>query len=315
MRKLGLALGSGAARGWSHIGVIEALEEEGIHADIVTGTSIGSIVGAAYACNNIAALKQAALTLDVKTILLHFLEFTVPRAGLIDGAKVVEFIGEQLHETSIEALSKPFACVATDVLSGKEYVFKSGELLTAIRASISMPGIFAPIYHDGRVLIDGGVVNPVPVDLARELGADIVIAVDINHGIVHSGKKSIPTNHLQRWRENSEKTKRDRFGIVDRFQQTIDNFDADKLGPMKRYIAPDPIPNIFDVLGNSIRIMEAQITESKLAVFPPNILIRPDVADVDILEFNRAEETIAAGYAATREAMPTIKQVLEGALS
>jgi len=312
MSKLGLVLGSGAARGWSHIGVIEALEDAGIQPDIITGTSIGSLVGGVYASGRLPELKEAALSLDVKSILFNFLDFGIQRSGLIDGNKVTEFISEHLKETPIESLSRPFACVATDALNGSEVTFGAGDMLTAIRASISIPGIFTPVYHEERVLIDGGVVNPVPVNTARNLGADVIIAVDINHGVVKHPPKSIPPNYLERLRDSSEKAKTDAFGIVEHFRDTIKHFDPERLGPMKRYIAPEPIPNIFDVLGNSLRIMEAQIAETRFTVFPADVLIRPNVADVSILEFNRAEETICAGYEATLEAMPAIEAFLKG---
>ncbi|MFT7514447.1 MAG: NTE family protein, partial [Candidatus Omnitrophota bacterium] len=309
MKKLGIALGSGAARGWAHIGVLEALIEGGLSPEIVTGTSIGSIIGAVYACDRLPEIKEVALSLDVKTMLYEFVDMG-GRSGMIDGGKVTEFIRSHIKEAQIEDLGRPFACVAADVLTGEAFIFKKGDLINAIRCSISIPGIFTPIYFKDRVLVDGGVVNPVPVDVARKMGADVVIAVDINEGFLECGSKSVPKNYLDRIKAKTEQSRKDRFGWVEKIQTKVAEMTPDDLGAMKRWLAPDPIPNMFDVLGNSLRIMEKQITDNMLRLHPADVVIRPAVGGIEIFEFNRAEEAIQAGYEAGQAALPAILEAM-----
>ncbi len=192
VKKIGLALGSGGARGWAHIGVIEALEEAGFPVQCVAGTSMGALVGGAFASGRVQSLKEVALRLDWKQAIYYFLEVTFPRSGLIDGLKIASFVRQNVGKTNIQTLPMPFATVATDVLTGQEVVIDKGDMIDAIRASISIPGIFTPVSRDGAILVDGGLVNPVPVSVARRLGADVVIAVDLNYGAVGDRDRSHP---------------------------------------------------------------------------------------------------------------------------
>lgn len=309
--KLGLVLGSGAARGWAHIGVIEALEEGGIQPDLIAGTSIGSVVGGAYASGRMQSLKAAALSLDWKRMLYYVFGSGRLRSGLVDGERVRKFIGEHLNNVNIEDLPIPFRCVATDALSGDAVVFDQGDLLDAIRASLSIPGIFTPVYRDGCTLIDGGVVNPVPVDEARKMGADLVVAVDINHGRTVKATRSLPTNYLEKLKELSGKAaEKSELSFLDKLSEKIADISPEQLGHAKEWLSPDPTPNIFDIIGNSIRIMEARITESSFGVYAPDVLIRPDVGKMAVMEFHHAEEAIAAGYLAGQAAVEEIKQKL-----
>jgi len=188
-KKIGLALGSGSARGWSHIGVIHGLLEEGIDIDIVCGTSIGSIVGGALAAGALDKLDKWARELAWSDI-LGFMDVTLPRSGLIEGDRIAKFFRENLSDPNIEDLPLPFAAVSTDMSSGREVWLQKGSLIDAIRASISLPGIFTPFKQGERWLVDGGLVNPVPVSLCRAMGADVVIAVNLNSDIM--GKKNSP---------------------------------------------------------------------------------------------------------------------------
>jgi NTE family protein len=181
--RVGLALGSGSARGWAHIGVIRALAESGVRVDYIAGTSIGAIVGAVYASGKIDSLENVILQLDWKKI-VYFFDVVFPKSGLIDGNKVADFIRSYVGEMNIEDLPIPFCAVSTDLATGNEVVIKEGDIIEAIRASISVPGIFTPVKKDDMTLVDGGLVNPVPVCVAREMVADFVIAVDLNHDIV-----------------------------------------------------------------------------------------------------------------------------------
>jgi NTE family protein len=182
LRKIGLALGSGSARGWSHIGVIRGLQEANIGVDIVCGSSIGALVGGAFAAGKIDEAEKLIRELAWSDI-LGFMEVPVPRSGLINSEKIAAYLREKIGDPNIEDLPIAFAAVATDLTSGQEVWIREGSLIEAIRASISMPGMFTPCFRDGRLLVDGGLINPVPVSLCRSLGANIVIAVNPNTDI------------------------------------------------------------------------------------------------------------------------------------
>ena len=298
-RKIGLALGSGSARGWAHIGVIRALTEAGIHIDCIAGTSIGALVGAVHASGNIDTLEDVVLEMDWKKI-VYFFDVVLPKSGLIDGNKVADFIRSCVEESNIEDLPVPFSAVSTDLATGNEVVIQEGDIIEAVRASISVPGIFTPVRKDNMSLVDGGLVNPVPVSVVREMGADFVIAVDLNHDII--AKKgftqiSIPDSSIRHSEkeggQNSVETKSTIFEALNRRIRMVD-FPA--LTQVRQWLARDPLPNIFEVLMTSINIMETQITTSRLKTDPPDLLIRPNLGHLRFLEFNRAEEAIAEGY-------------------
>lgn len=180
LHRVGLALGGGAARGWSHLGVLEALKEKGIEPSVIAGTSIGALVGAFYSSGKINVLQNWALSLNRREI-LRYLDFKVAAsAGLFQGKRLMKTLEEVLGSPLIEDLPLPFAAVATDLWSGHEVWIQEGQLLQAIRASIAVPGILTPVLREERWLVDGGLVNPVPVSVCRALGADFVIAVNLN---------------------------------------------------------------------------------------------------------------------------------------
>ncbi|MEA2039091.1 MAG: patatin-like phospholipase family protein [Thermodesulfobacteriota bacterium] len=300
--KVGIALGSGSSKGWAHIGAIKALTEAGIHIDYIAGTSIGAVVGAAYASGKIAILEDVVLQLDWKQI-VYLLDVVFPKSGMIDGNKIAEFIRSQVGAKLIEELPLPFAAVSTDLATGREVVIKEGDIIEAVRASISVPGIFTPISKEDMILLDGGLVNPVPVSVVRNMGADFVIAVDLNHDIVSKkgiGKSSIPGSvscpaETEDGR-NSEKGNRILRALNARFKP----IDFSDFSIKKHWMSKDPIPNIFEVLLSSINIMEAQITATRLKTDPPDILIQPPLGHIRFLEFNRAGEAIASGYEETK---------------
>lgn len=181
-KKIGLALGGGAARGWAHIGVIRALEAEGIKADMICGTSMGALVGAAYASGEFDRFENWVSHLSMIDV-LGFLDITL-NGGLLKGDKLMEFFIKNFSDRPISELSMPFAAVATNLQTGAEEWLRSGSLAQAVRASIALPGLLTPTVLDGKTLVDGGLVNPVPVSLARAMGADIVIAVDLNADMI-----------------------------------------------------------------------------------------------------------------------------------
>lgn len=176
--RLGLALGGGAGLGWAHIGVIKALREEGIEADIVTGTSIGSIVGACVAADILDELEAIARDVTLKEM-LQMSEFGFSQGSLIGATKIEKRLREHFGTLAIEDMPKPFAAVAADLYSGQRVVFDEGDVVTALRASSAVPGVLPPVETDHMLLVDGGLVDPVPVSAARDLGADMIIAVDL----------------------------------------------------------------------------------------------------------------------------------------
>jgi len=296
--KIGLALGSGSARGLAHIGVIRALKEADIQIDYVAGTSMGALVGAVYAAGKLDNLKDAYLAMDWKAI-IYFLDVVFPKSGIIDGKKVADFMREYVHSKRIEELPTKFNAVATELNSGKEVVLDSGDIIDAVRASMSVPGMFTPVRLNNRVLVDGGLINPVPVSVARAMGADITIAVDVNHDIV-TGKA--PEISKERVEENALTKALNRIGgqkyldAMERINEGLQTSDNPTLKYIRGWLAEEQLPNIFEVLLSSINIMESQITRTRLQIDPPDLLIQPPLGTIRFLEFNRAEEIISIGY-------------------
>lgn len=298
--KIGLALGSGSARGLAHIGVIRAVEEAGIEIDCIAGTSMGALIGAVYAAGKLDELEAVFATFDWKKT-LSFFDVVLPKSGLLDGAKVGELVRGLVHAKSIEALNMPFQAVATDIANGTEVVIGSGDVIEAVRASISVPGIFTPVRSGDRILVDGGLVNPVPVSAARAMGADIVIAVDLNHEIVAgknfksllNGMKHDDTNEaplFARWVG-------DYRAAMQELKQKLLGGDVPGSAQFSRWLSPEEtLPNIFEVLLASINVMETSITQTRLGLDRPDVLIQPPLGDIRFMEFGRAEEIIAIGY-------------------
>ncbi|HOO64783.1 MAG TPA: patatin-like phospholipase family protein [Synergistaceae bacterium] len=300
--KLGLALGSGAARGLAHIGVLHALKEADLEPDILAGTSIGALVGGIYAAGKLEKLEEVFLELDWKNLAHYFVEVSFPRSGLIEGSKVTKLLREIVGEQNLENLALPFRSVATDIMNGDEVVIQDGDLVEAIRASIAVPGVFTPVRREKRFLVDGGMVNPVPVSICRAMGAERIIAVDLNYGRTKEalGEASENINEEKKplHQESKEANK-----ILAWLENNTKQFDANFLDPVKEWMEREPMPNIFDVLGNSIRIMEEQIATNRLKIDNPDLLIRPKVGSARFLEFTLAKEMITEGYEAAREAL------------
>jgi NTE family protein len=321
---IGLALGSGAARGWSHIGVIRALHDARITPEIVCGSSAGAVVGAFYAAGELDAFERWVRDLGRRQI-MGYMDPTL-RGGLIKARKVFEALAEHLPDRPIESLPIPFAAVATDLSNGHEVWLREGSLLDALRATVALPGLVKPEYLDGRWLVDGGLVNPVPVSLCRAMGAGSVIAVDLNTTLLVQRQKAAQTPQVKESVE-AEKTGRvvadevkvgEAEEIVDdaslfssdgaarllaSFQDAagglLDQFGFD--GSTER-VEPSA-PSIFDVISNSINIMQTRIGRSRLAGDPPELLITPRLEDFALLDFDRADEAIVTGRRAVAHAL------------
>lgn len=299
--KLGLALGSGSARGWSHIGVLEVLAEAGIEPDIVCGCSIGSLVGAAYVAGQLPRLKEFALSLTWREI-ARLLDVKLSTGGLIGGADVITLLRRLDIDKPIPDYEKPFAAVATDLDSGREVWLREGPIEEAVRASISLPGIFSPVAHAGRWLVDGGLVNPVPVSVCRALGADIVVAVNLNGDLV---------GRIEAQRRKSASPN----GSGDFVARLVEQMPLPLRVPAAAILpklggATPSLPGYFDVLMGSINVMQDQITRARMAGEPPHVSLVPRLGDVKLLEFNRAAEIIAEGRACAEAALPVIKRYL-----
>lgn len=245
-RRVGIALGSGSARGLAHIGVLRALIEAGIRIDIVAGTSMGAFVGAMFAAGKLGELEKAFRGMGWQGI-ASLVDPVFPRSGLIDGLKIGEFVRSHVPQADIESLPIAFRAVATDISTGEEVVLDSGDLVEAVRASIAVPGVFTPVRCKDRVLVDGGLVDPVPVSTARAMGAEVVIAVDLNHDIV--------SNRLLRAAEEAEGNGKPLAQAVTR---VLEGFQGDypMLVQFREWLERKPLPGIVDVLLASLYIMQ-----------------------------------------------------------
>lgn len=323
---LGLALGSGAARGWAHLGVLDVLEERGIRPDIVVGTSIGAVVGAAYAVGELDALDKWVEKLDRRELAGYF-DLSL-RGGFIKAVRVFNAMSRAIPDRPIEDMPILFAAVATDLVTGQELWLRKGSMYSALRASTALPGLISPSHVDGRWLVDGGLVNPVPVSVCRALGADLVIAVDLNTTLVGRRGTSGQRNTNDRRdaserRDDEEQASTDEAsepesndvkanGVSSRSVPTLDSirsavqgFSADIRQRLlnEDADAPDESPSIYDVVANSINIMQARVTRSRMAGDPPDLQIAPQLGDFGLLDFDKSKQAIAEGRRATEQAL------------
>lgn len=272
---VGLALGSGSARGWAHIGVINALEDMGIKPQVVAGCSIGSMVGAAYVSGQLPQFSEWVQQLSVKEF-FGLLDVSLS-GGVVKGDKLFSLFREKLDDPDIRELEQRFMAVATEMDSGREHWISRGSILQAARASCALPGVVSPVWHRGHWMLDGGLVNPVPVSLCRAMGADIVIAVNLNGQLVSSLKAQ--TRRDERTDENETEEER---GL---WQKLGDFFASDETQP----------PGFFDVMSASINIMQDRITRSRMAGDPAEINLVPVLDDFALMDFHRAPEAIEEG--------------------
>lgn len=298
-------LGSGAARGWAHIGVIHELNEMGIRPDIIVGSSVGSVVAAAYASGHLARFEEWVSGLS-RVDIIRLLDAKMTGGGFLQGRSLMDAIRKRIGDPEIEDLQIQFACVATEFGTGRELWLRQGSLLDACRASIALPGVFAPARdREGRLLMDGGLVNPVPVSLARAMDADIVIAVNLNGDRVGRhllddagadvGSKGAQGDELQPVEIQH------RNSMVGKWAAKMKTGLGTRLDA---YIASlrkkgDSDPGLFDVIAASIDIMQDRITRSRMAGEPPDVHITPRLSQIGLMEFDRAAESIEEGRRAT----------------
>jgi len=293
---IGLALGGGSSRGWSHIGVISALADQGIVPDIVCGTSIGSLVGASYVSNNLEKLEEWVCSLT-KFETVRFFEINPSLNGFVNTERLHHFLNEYVASDNsvIEDLDKQYATVATDLETGREVWLTKGSVLEAVWSSISLPGLFPAIKNNNKWLVDGGLVNPVPVSVCRALGADIVIAVNLNGDIV--GK------HFQ----NPKNIIKQDTGVVGKITDLVTEYTASVFPTTK---VEDQPPSLFEAIAGSVNITQDRITRSRMAGDPPDILLSPKLSHIGLLEFYRANEAINEGKECVQRMLPEIQHVL-----
>jgi NTE family protein len=270
-----LVLSGGGARGFAHVGVIKVLCEAGVNIDYLAGTSAGGAVAAVYASGlSCAELEEMALDMSRWRTVVSLLDRSRPRLGLFSGDRVEDYFGEILGDKTFRDLTIPLAVVAVDLETGQEVVIKSGRVLDAVRATTAFPGVFAPKRIEGQLLVDGGLLNNLPVDVAQEMGADVVIAVDV----------STPMDDLDELLESAEQRR-----LRPRLRLT--------LGTMSR----------------SVAIMKNYIRQQKLEAYPPDLLLVPPICEeVGVFRgFTHGPECIRAGEAVARQALPAIQRLRE----
>ena len=304
---IGLALGGGAARGFAHIGIARTLVEHGIVPNIVVGTSIGAVVGGAYAAGHLDTLEEWARRLQPRNI-LGYLDIRLNGSGLIGGDKLAMQLEAALGHTLIEDLPLKFATVATEVRTGHEIWLTHGRIVDAMRASYALPGIFAPVLVGDRWLVDGALVNPVPVSAARAFGAEIVIAANLSsdvfnhsttiyaHGPSAEVKAAVAADPVI---EFAAPPKRG-FGRLFSAERTV----------KREFFGGGGRPGISTVMVDAFNIMQDRITRARLAGDPPDLLISPRVGQIGWFDFHRADDLIRHGARAAERAIESIQEVI-----
>jgi NTE family protein len=298
---IGLALGGGAARGFAHIGIVRTLIAHGIVPKVVVGTSIGAVVGGAYAAGHLDTLEHWALRLQPRNI-LGYLDIRLNGSGLIGGEKLAAQLEASIGQTLIEELPLKFATVATEVRTGHEIWLTHGRMVDAMRASYALPGIFSPVLVGDRWLVDGALVNPVPVSAARALGAEIVIAANLSSDVFthsttiysHGPSPEAPSALIE-----PVPPKR-RFGKFFSPERTV----------KREFFGGGGRPGISSVMVDAFNIMQDRITRARLAGDPPDLLITPRVGQIGWFDFHRAEDLIAFGTRAAERAIDSIQEAI-----
>jgi NTE family protein len=287
--RLGLALGSGSARGWAHVGVVRALEQAGLRPDLVCGTSVGALVGAAYAAGELDRFEQWVLGMGIKDV-VSLMDVHLS-GGVLKGERLMEFFRRTFVDRPVEALNMPFGAVATALHTGTEVWLRTGSTVEAVRASIALPALFTPVLRDGQLLVDGGLVNPVPVSLARAMGAEILIAVDLSTDILGRHQRVDPQPE-------------EPAGQVGEWVRKL----QDSLGVLMPGHAPDEpgLPSMLNVVASSINIMQVRIARSRMAGDPPDVIVAPRLAHLGLLDFHRAKEAIEEGRRAVEACLHSL---------
>jgi NTE family protein len=271
---------------------------EGLEPDIICGTSVGAMVGASYVAGNMAKLKDWVLE-SSRSDVYRFFDIKFSQSGFVDVDRLDQFIHDFVvgPDVEIDQLSKPYLAIATCLNTGQEVWSRNGKVDSWVRASMSLPGLFPPVRHEDRWLVDGGLVNPVPVTACRALGADVVIAVNLNADIIGKGMKNSPVP-----------TAAEEEGLLRYLKQQAREVSSTWFSPKEKRVSP---PGLLSVVSNSINIFQDRITRSRLAGDPADVMISPRLRDVGLLEFGKAAEAIKTGEACVAKALPDIKSKID----
>jgi len=299
-RKIGLALSSGMARGWAHIGAIKALKKLGFEFDVITGCSVGALAGGCYMAGKIDELELWARSLTKRKI-VSYLDMRLRSGGLIGGERLMKEMRNYIGTAQIEDFNIPYAAMTTDLVTGHEIWLQKGDLAEAMRASFSLPGIFPPVKREGRWLADGALVCPLPVAACRALGADMVIAINLNADIIGKSRRpgsAVPTAAG--------------FDLINMLEETDNHEKLSLMDSVARRVFRRDYngPSIFGVMTSSLNIMQDRITRSRLAGDPPDVHIAPRLGHFGLLEFDRCEEAIHEGEAAVMRKQPELADAL-----
>jgi NTE family protein len=282
---MALALGGGAARGWAHIGVLRAIDEAGIRINMIAGTSIGALVGGCYLAGKLDELEEFARSLT-KRRMFGLMDFHIGGNGLLGGMKLTAKMQEHMRGLKFEDLDRPFVCVATEIRTGHEIWLSSGSLITAMRASYALPGVFEPIHCNKRVLVDGALVNPVPVSVCRAHEQPLVVAVNLHYDLF--GRAAVVKH------------------------SAVDEPVAAETGarPSER----ETRLGITGVMVEAFNIIQDRISRARMAGDPPDMSLQPKLGHIGLTEFHRADELIRLGYEATRAQIGELER-LQGVLA
>jgi NTE family protein len=299
---IGLALGGGAARGFAHIGILRTLIAHGIVPNVVVGTSIGAVVGGAYAAGHLDTLEEWARRLQPRSV-LSYLDIRLNGSGLIGGDKLAAQLEAAIGQTLIEDLPLKFATVATEVRTGHEIWLTHGRMVDAMRASYALPGIFSPVLAGDRWLVDGALVNPVPVSAARALGAEIVIAANLSSDVfthattIYSHSASVALQEIP--------------PEVAPPKRGLGKFFSPERTVKREFFGGGGRPGISSVMVDAFNIMQDRITRARLAGDPPDLLISPRVGQIGWFDFHRADDLIAHGARAAERAIASIQEAIQ----
>ncbi|WET13600.1 patatin-like phospholipase RssA [Yersinia intermedia] len=295
--KIGLALGAGAAKGWAHIGVINALEEMGVKIDVVAGCSVGALVGAAYASDHINVMERWVRSFKYWDV-IRLMDFSWRRGGLLRGERVFNAVNQIIEVQDIAECKLPFGSVVTNLTTGRELWLTEGDIKQAIRASCSMPGLFSPVWFGGYWLVDGAVVNPVPVSLARAMGADVVIAVDLQHD-AHLVRQDLFSSQLSPEGKPADMPASWHRRLTARITHMSGS-------------ATMAVPSAMEIMSTSIQVLENRLKRNRMAGDPPDVLIQPYCPQISMLDFHRADEAIAAGHLAVEKKIEQLSPLIRG---
>jgi len=314
--KVGLALGSGGAKGISHIAVIEYILALGIPVDMIAGSSIGAVIGAVFCTGNLDRFKKDLLDLS-RTEMLSLFDPVLPRSGFLRGRKFIDFLSDYIPgDALIQDLDVPLAILATDYYSARSVVFKSGNILEALRASISVPGILEPVKFKQTYLVDGGVANPLPVNIVKNMGAGISIAVNLHPITGKQRLKSYVGSRVNRPRMTVDS--RNIMSLTDSTGLDVSEHDEgiNWFNSVEHWLGMDADnknkkqPNVFEVISQSVDIMEIMNTMLLLKFYSPSVLIEPQLPETGTLDFTDIPEILKGGYlACTKSRNAIIRKV------